>query len=108
MGVTAPAATGKADMIVTVLEAVVVVTREGVIFEGAAGRRDLPGEAPMTPDSVVWIAAMTKALVRAAALQLVASGALAVAGLLPALAHPLVLEGFGADGRAVLRPRAAP
>ena len=44
---------------------------KGVIYEGAFGKRDLSTNTPMTRDSVVWIASMTKAITAAAAMQLV-------------------------------------
>ncbi|WP_135466131.1 serine hydrolase domain-containing protein [Crenalkalicoccus roseus] len=82
--------------------------RAGTLYEGAFGRRALDGEAPMTPDSVVWIASMTKAITTAAALQQVEEGRLAldepIARVLPALAAPRVLEGFDAEGAPILRP----
>ncbi len=45
--------------------------RNGTIYEGAFGRRILGQPAPMTADTVVWIASMTKALTAAGAMQLV-------------------------------------
>jgi CubicO group peptidase (beta-lactamase class C family) len=83
-------------------------TRDGAIYEGAFGRRALPDGAPMTADSVFWIASMTKAITSTAAMQLVEAGKLAldepIAGLLPELAGPQVLEGFDAAGEPKLRP----
>src|SRR5271169_2337384 len=46
-------------------------TREGTIYEGAFGERVLGQNAPMTIDTVVWIASMTKALTGTAVMQLV-------------------------------------
>jgi hypothetical protein len=37
-------------------------TDKGVLYEGAFGRRELGKDAAMTPDTVVWIASMTKAI----------------------------------------------
>ena len=34
----------------------------GTLYEGAFGKRDLSKDQPMTPDSVFWIASMTKAI----------------------------------------------
>ena len=66
----------------------------------------------MTPDTVVWIASMTKAVTTAAALQQVDAGKLAldapIGETVPALAEPKVLEGFGADGAPKLRPARKP
>jgi len=79
-----------------------------VIYQGAFGRRDLAKDAPMTLDSVFWIASMTKAITCAGAMQLVEQGKLSLDGpigkLLPDLAAPQVLEGFNADGDPILRP----
>ncbi|HEV2302981.1 MAG TPA: serine hydrolase domain-containing protein [Stellaceae bacterium] len=87
-------------------------TREGVIYEGAFGRRSLPAGPAMTADTVFWIASMTKAITSAAAMQLVEAGKLAldrpIAGVLPELAHPQVLEGFDAKGEPRLRPARRP
>src|SRR6266566_2563774 len=83
-------------------------TRDGVIYQGAFGRRVLPEGAVMTADTVFWIASMTKAITSTAAMQLVEQGKLAldrpIAGLLPELAAPQVLEGFDAAGEPRLRP----
>ena len=51
-------------------------TRNGTIYEGAFGERMLGQNAAMTPDTVVWIASMTKALTATAAMQLVEQGKL--------------------------------
>ncbi len=52
----------------------------------------------MTPDTVVWIASMTKALTSTAAMQLVEQGKLPldepVGDIVPALKEVVVLEGF--------------
>jgi CubicO group peptidase (beta-lactamase class C family) len=86
--------------------------RDGIRFIGAAGRRDASADIPMTQDTVFWIASMTKAVTAVAALQLVARGLLSLdaplGGILPELAAPQVLEGFAADGGAILRPARVP
>jgi CubicO group peptidase (beta-lactamase class C family) len=80
---------------------------DGVIYEGAFGRRDLTKDAAMTPDTVVWIASMTKAITGAAAMQLVERGKLALdapaASVVPDLGKARVLEGFDASGQPRLR-----
>lgn len=85
-----------------------VTSAEGPAYEGAAGVRAAGGTAPMTADTVFWIASMTKAITSAGALLLVEDGVLALDAplgpLLPALAAPRVLEGFDADGAPRLRP----
>lgn len=83
------------------------------LYQGAFGRRDLSAEAPMTADSVFWIASMTKAVTSLAALQLVERGRLELDAplgrLLPLLADPQVLEGFdAATGAPRLRPARRP
>jgi methyl acetate hydrolase len=82
-------------------------TDEGVIYEGAFGTRKLGKDAAMTPDTVVWIASMTKAITAAAAMQLVERGQLHLdapaADVLPELAQAQVLEGFDASGTPRLR-----
>ena len=49
---------------------------DGTSYEAAYGRRDVTQPAPMTLDSVFWIASMTKAVTGAAAMQLVEQGKL--------------------------------
>jgi methyl acetate hydrolase len=79
-----------------------------VIYQGAFGKRDLSKPDAMTPDSVFWIASMTKAITTAGAMQLVEQGKLSldapIGKLLPDLASPQVLEGFDAKGEPKLRP----
>jgi len=83
-------------------------TAQGIIYEGAFGTRELGRDTPMTPDTVVWIASMTKAITVAAAMQLVERGALRLdtpaAEVVPALAQVQVLAGFDASGTPQLRP----
>ena len=82
-------------------------TDKGVLYEGAFGRRELGKDAPMTLDTVVWIASMTKAITATAAMQLVERGKLSLdapAGqLAPGLAKAQVLEGFDAAGQPRMR-----
>jgi len=89
--------------------AVAAADRNGVIYEGAFGTRDTATGATMTPDTVVWIASMTKAVTGACAMQLVEQGRLSldgdIAAVLPELGQVQVLDGFGADGKPRLRAR---
>lgn len=82
-------------------------TKDGVIFEGAFGTRDLATGVPMTNDTVVWIASMTKAITGACAMQLVERGKLSldddIAAVLPELGRVQVLDGFDTDGKPRLR-----
>ena len=86
----------------------VAADSNGVIYEGAFGKRDLGRADPMTPDSVFWIASMTKAITCAAGMQLVEQGRLSldtpIGAVLPDLAAPKVLDGFDANGEPILRP----
>ncbi|MBL6749872.1 MAG: beta-lactamase family protein [Nevskia sp.] len=84
----------------------------GLLYEGAFGRRSLSADAPVTADSVFWIASMTKALTAAAAMQLVEQGRLQldapISAVLPELSRVQVLEGFAGDGAPQLRPPRRP
>ena len=77
--------------------------RQSVIYEGAFGKRVLGQPAPMTTDTVAWIASMTKAVTGAAAMQLVEQGKLDLdapaAKVVPAIGAAQVLEGFDASGQ---------
>jgi CubicO group peptidase (beta-lactamase class C family) len=85
----------------------VAATEKGVLYEGAFGTRELGKAAPMTLDTVVWIASMTKAITAAAAMQLVERGALTLehpaSEVVPELAAAKVLEGFDSTGKPRLR-----
>jgi CubicO group peptidase (beta-lactamase class C family) len=85
---------------------------DGRIVEAAAGVRGLDNPAPMTPDTVFWIASFTKALTTVAVLQLVEAGRLAlddaVGAWLPGLKAPRVLVGFEAAGAPILAQARAP
>jgi methyl acetate hydrolase len=92
--------------------AAAVATADGPVFEAAFGKRDLASGAAMTPDTVVRIASMTKAITGACAMQLVEQGKLDLDGpigrLLPELGAVQVFEGYGADGKPKLRPPKRP
>jgi methyl acetate hydrolase len=85
----------------------IAATADDVIYQGAYGRRDLSKDDAMTPDSVFWIASMTKAVTTAAGMQMVEQGRLSldapIGDVLPDLAAPQVLEGFDANGEPQLR-----
>lgn len=87
----------------------VAADARGVVYEGAAGRRSLDDDAPMTLDTIVRIASMTKAVTSVAALQLIERGVLAldeaVADVRPEFGELQVLEGFDGDAPR-LRPPA--
>lgn len=85
----------------------IAATDREVIYEGAFGKRTLGQGAAMTPDTVVWIASMTKAITGAAAMQLVERGKLQLdtpaSGVVPDLAKAQVLTGFDASGKPQFR-----
>ncbi len=84
-----------------------VTTRDATIYESACGVRALGEDAAMTPDTVMWIASMTKPVTGVAAMQLVEQGKLSLdapaAEVLPALGEVPVLEGWTPDGKPKLR-----
>ncbi len=89
---------------------VVAMATDGtdILQEDVAGVRQLGGAVPMTLDSIFWIASLTKAVTSVAAMQLVEQGRVALdqplGQVVPKLANPQVLEGFGTDGQPMLRP----
>ena len=87
-------------------------TDKGALYEGAFGRRSVAQGQDMAPDSVFWIASMTKAVTTVAAMQQVERGKLKldqpVGDILPELSQPQVLEGFTADGTPRLRSAKRP
>lgn len=102
---TADALLGKAAAQQDVPGVVAVATdRNGLTYEGGFGKRSLGAGAGMTPDTVVWIASMTKAVTGAAAMQQVERGRLKLdapaSEVVPQLGEVRVLEGFDGD-----RPR---
>lgn len=84
-----------------------------VIYQGAYGTRALPDGAPMTVDTVFWIASMSKAITTTAAMIQVERGKLQLdrpaEDVVPELKGRQVFEGFGADGKPKLRaPKSKP
>src|SRR5262249_5500005 len=80
---------------------------KGTTYEAGFGKRVLGEAADMTPDTVVWIASMTKAVTGAAAMQQVEQGKLKLDApakdVVPDLGKVDVLE--GSDGAAKPRMR---
>lgn len=80
----------------------VAADANGVFFEGAFGQRSLGGPTPMSADTIVRIASMTKAVTATCAMQLVEREKLAldepIGALLPDLGTVQVFEGFDAGG----------
>lgn len=88
---------------------VAVATADGIVYQGAAGKRDIRANAPMTIDSIFRIASMTKPVTSVAVMQLVERGLVKLddpAGTyLPELSRVQVLESFDAKTKqAKLRP----
>ena len=85
---------------------------DGVVYEGAFGKRELGGDVDMTLDTVFFLASMTKAVTCVAAMQQVERGKIdldePIGRVLPELAAPEVLEGFDASGAPILRPARRP
>ncbi len=81
--------------------------RDGVIYQGAFGCNAIDNDVPMTMDSVLWIASMSKAITTVAAMQLVEKGLLQLdepmSHLFPQFASISVLDGFSADGKPQFR-----
>lgn len=84
-------------------------SRENVFYMGAAGRRRIDEDAPMTTDTIFRIFSMTKAIAGVAAAKLVERGLLnldaPVADILPEFAELPVLEGFEGDTPILRAPR---
>jgi CubicO group peptidase (beta-lactamase class C family) len=90
-----------------------VATPTEAIYSGAFGKRDSASGIDVTPDSIFYIASMTKAVTSVAAMQLVERGLVKldepVAKHLPQLAKLNVLEGFDkTTGKPILRPALKP
>ena len=89
---------------------VVAMATDGrrTLYEGAFGVRQLGDDAPMTRDSIFWIASLTKAVTSVAVMQQVEQGRIGLhdplGPVVPKLADLQVLDGFGADGQPRLRP----
>lgn len=89
-----------------------IVDADGVRYSHASGERDAMAHKSMALDTKCQIASMTKAIVSVGAMQLVERGKLdldaPIGSVLPDLADPQVLEGFGEDGAPKLRPANKP
>ena len=85
-----------------------VTSAEDDLYLAGFGERVLGGGDEMTPDTVGWIASMTKAVTGAAAMQLVEQEHLDLdspaASVIPYLGEVGVLEGFDDDGKPRTRP----
>ena len=85
---------------------------QGILYQGAFGTRAIDADTPITLDSVVWLASMTKAITSVAAMQLVEHGRLTLdepmSKRVPELGAIQVLEGFDQSGTPKLRPPLRP
>ncbi len=92
--------------------AAAVTTADGTIYESAYGVRIQGQPTPMSADTVMWIASMTKPVVGACAMQLVEQGKLSLdepAGkVIPHLGQVQVLTGWDAAGKPLTRPPKTP
>jgi methyl acetate hydrolase len=84
-----------------------VTDRNGNLYEGASGKRELGKDEPMTTDSVFAIFSTTKAICGTAAMQLVEEGKISLSDpakrYVPEIAEIGVLTGFDADGQPITR-----
>jgi len=82
-------------------------TPGGTLYEGAFGKRMLTQDTPMSLDTVVWIASMTKALTGTAAMQQVEQGKLSLDTPAAKIYAPLddiqVLTGWDSNGKPITR-----
>jgi methyl acetate hydrolase len=87
-------------------------TERGMAYEGFFGQANVHTGTPMAPDTVLWLASMTKTFTAIACMQLVEQGAIdpdqRASEILPQLAAPKVLEGFDSHGAPILRPAKRP
>ena len=85
-----------------------VTNADDDLYLASFGERVLGGGDAMTPDTVGWIASMTKAVTGAAAMQLVDQGRLELdapaSEVIPYLGEVGVLTGFDGDGNPCTRP----
>jgi methyl acetate hydrolase len=87
---------------------VMLATPDKITYSGAFGKRDSKSGIDVKPDSIFFIASMTKAITTTAAMQLVEQGKVKlhepVSKYLPELAKLDVLDGFDNAGKPKLRP----
>ncbi len=86
--------------------------RGGTLFAGAAGPRGVADARPMSLETPMWLASMTKAVTSLAVMRLVERGVVELDApaerWLPDIAEPRVLTGFDANGAPLSRPASRP
>lgn len=89
-----------------------VASADKTLWSGAYGKRDTKSGVAIQPDSIFYIASMTKAITTTAALQLVEQGKVGLqeplSKFLPELGKLDVITGFASDGKPILRPATKP
>ncbi len=89
-----------------------VATPDKITYTGAFGKRDSKSGIDVKPDSIFFIASMTKAITTTAAMQLIEQGKVKlhepVSKYLPELAKLDMLTGFDSAGKPMLRPATKP
>ena len=92
--------------------AAVAANRDGLVYRNAFGVASSDPLRDMAPDTVAWIASMTKTIVALGALQLVERGQLdldaPMSDVLPQLAEQQVLDGFDDMGQPVTHTATIP
>lgn len=99
---------------INILVSDIVSCTTGVLYQGSAGRTDLPPDSkPWGPDTVSWIASMTKLASAISVLQIVEQGLVTldedVRPRIKFLAEVEILRGFDDDaGKPILEPNTRP
>jgi CubicO group peptidase (beta-lactamase class C family) len=92
--------------------AALVVNRDGVLFEGAAGKRDVAADRALTTDAIFRIASMTKPVTSLAVMMLRDEGKIGlddpVTKYLPEFGGVRVMTKFNEDGTYESRPPSRP
>ena len=92
--------------------AATLFSADTTLYQGGFGERVKGADQTMTPDTIVWLASLTKAITAACALQQVEQGKLSIddpiSGVLPDLADKEILEGFDDQGHPELRAAQIP
>jgi methyl acetate hydrolase len=90
----------------------IAASSDRVLYQGSVGVRDTSASEPMSADTIVRIASMTKAITSVATMQLVEQRKIGlddpVSQYIPGMANVEVLEGFDGDGQPILRQPKSP